>query len=363
MDTQSKTEPFDEQLTGPIKEPEYEVERLKYDVFYRNVLAGEFTRHMRTLKDPSSRVDYFRRMAKAMNMSLVVNQNYLLAQQHDEPYNHETLLDEEGSGLIRQQWLCMFIHPTRERSLFNEAYFFDNYPDFVNENDGIPVRSFNEWKLNFQEKTRTREYVRLQIEDISDRIEIAQQVVNTLILESYFPPMSHPSVLEMGKKADKRIERELMGIESVDWGIFDNNKQLMALAKLWDLVAFKIFLQKVDIESGSTSESKEDQTGKDVKAIALMYMYLDKIGYFPEGVSLRKQLIEQVAPKHTGISPESLYNKFMGYRKDRSWLKKNAVHDIQKAIILLKQRDWQTAVTYAEADLLWCKSREEDRTS
>ena len=108
-------------------------------------------------------------------------------------------------------------------------------------------------------------------------------------------------------------------------------------------------------ESPSTNEAEQasvDEKSFSKDAVALMFVYLEKMGYF-KATKARYRLRNEEAQKYH-YSGDALYNAYLAYKKEINRITPKAIRHIEKAITLLKIHDgmcWSGAIRYAQADL------------
>ncbi|AUD06336.1 hypothetical protein CWM47_33540 [Spirosoma pollinicola] len=176
-------------------------------------------------------------------------------------------------------------------------------------------------------------------------IKIASQRSIVIQLEKIVKPKPAP-------EEPLKIGTWITFIDSVS----DDQKSIEKAYALGEFIKWLVAKINLNHSNTPTNDIKPSFSNSDEKltvpAIALMLVYLDKIGYF-EGGKSRKMIREEEAVKY-GVSADSLYNDFRHYKVETNRRQKSVIPHIEKAICLLD--DWGTAIEYAQADLSYIKA-------
>ncbi|MBO0938203.1 hypothetical protein J2I47_16745 [Fibrella sp. HMF5335] len=251
----------------PASYPVYDDQRLQTDYKYRYDKVDELVAYMATIEPYTERVLYFMRVSQDMGLELsMFNRGGRKLAERKSEYNGNAFLDEAGNTVPYKIWSLPYRNDT-EHIISKKQWFLairhELYPAFERW-ENIPLE---QRKAEFMAATsivNPAEKVHFHLAQIEDDIKELQEEYDIFQKGKTGEEAWEPDKIKRQRlKASALIERELVGVNAINWLAFHHSKYLQLFGILWDMVAFKLFLLSLSQPINDSTNNVPESTATD----------------------------------------------------------------------------------------------------
>ncbi|GAB3995257.1 hypothetical protein GCM10028807_34940 [Spirosoma daeguense] len=242
-----------------MTEPAYNDDQLLNNHAYRYEIVDQFTAYMKTVVDTDERFEYFLKMTKAMGFELSLNGHYSVFKHPYYNYDGQRYIGNNGEEIPQpKNWSPYYTNIERERGIIIKAYFYEWSKNYKSILFGINIIPIDELVLNYRKQPQTIEYIQYELNqvicDIEDRFELIgkflqskpeyerpEEICKLIPIKEYGQEEYYEKQVS---KTIGRIEREIKGVASINWGVFVTRTHLKYLLAIWSKIEYKLFLEQ-----------------------------------------------------------------------------------------------------------------------